>query len=122
MSHKIDHYIGIHFYEYCPSIQINIEIMYTVYEELIFKVWHKLFFIGCEEHEINLTRKIIDFYLLTRGRKYVKAYNKQRSDIEKKAKDLRKKSKLNVGFRPDSDPNDWSEDFPKKENVPFNVH
>lgn len=50
-------------------------------------------YIGCIQHQLNVTRKVLDLFVLIRGRFLVKAFNKYEDTAEVRTKELRKQSK-----------------------------
>ena len=92
------------------QFKVHVDLIYTILNALI-DVGYKINYVGCDEHKVKLTRRVIEFYVIIRTKKFVQAYNEQQDAIAKKSRELRKQSKMNMGFNPNSDvdPNDWSE-------------
>ncbi|XP_043267642.1 uncharacterized protein [Venturia canescens] len=50
--------------------------------------------VGCEEHRLEITRRVVDFYLVMRGQFLAKSFNANNNEARTKTKRLRKHAKL----------------------------
>lgn len=78
--------------EVIGKLGIHINSLHQILEEV--ENIHKLQFVGCAAHTKELTKKIVQYYIITRGHFIAKNFNSRIEEKRKKSQMHRKMAKL----------------------------